>query len=149
MFNLNKKSETHISLSGDLDERATFPDAEFATDKEVIVDLNDLGMINSCGIRTWMKWFEKHKEVPFRFENIRPFVVDQMGMVRGFLPPKSEVVSFYAPYVDEDEEQYFHKYTVGENFDMQSPKLEPEVTVEGKTYEIDVIEDRYLSFTKK
>lgn len=89
---------TRLSLKGIIDEDADF-EAAFADLKPtVLINLEGIDLINSCGVREWVqaiKVFPKHGRV--LFEKCAPRIVEQVNYVANFLG-SGEIVSFYAPY---------------------------------------------------
>ena len=81
-------------LSGDLNEHFEFQD--LPPFPEIVVDLSGLKKINSVGITKWLSFFETYKvDKHFIFEKIPSAIVTQINMIQGFLPPNSQINSFY------------------------------------------------------
>lgn len=96
-------NKVELKLSGSLDEDANFDSVPKNKKQLLIIDLEDLKLINSCGIREWIKWIRTlAPEVEVQICKCPKFVVDQINILQGFLPPKSLVLSFYVPYFCEE-----------------------------------------------
>ena len=148
----NKDSNFTVTLNGQLDENASFEKVEFADPQEVLIDLNGVNSINSCGIREWIKWI---KDVPptakITYKNCPKVIIDQINMVVGFLPEQAKVESFYVPYYCESSgSEKMVLFQSGKEFNGESIS-EPEVKCDetGDEMEMDIIESKYFGFLKK
>jgi hypothetical protein len=103
-----------ISLHGHLAEISPLPkltpsDKDGAT---LFIDCERLTGINSVGIRSWMLWFRDlslQGFSKFEFENLHTPILQQTGLVNGFIPANGTINSFYLYYWDEstnDEEEF-------------------------------------------
>ena len=148
----NKESSFFVTLTGQLDEDASFEKVEFGESPKVVIDLNGINSINSCGIREWIKWV---KEIPatatISYKNCPKVIIDQINMVVGFLPENASVESFYVPYYCESSgSEKMVLFEKGKEFDGGEIK-EPEIKCDetGDEMEMDVIESKYFGFLKK
>lgn len=143
-----------LSFEGSVDEDAVFSNIEVnGGSQTVILDLDKIGSINSCGIREWIKWI---KTVPTSasivYKNCPKVIVDQINMVAGFLPDNATVESFYVPYYCEDSgNEKMILFTKGKDFTDDSVDVPEEITDKdtGEVLEMDVIEAKYFKFLKK
>ena len=55
-------------------------------------------MINSCGIREWIKYIQEVEGADVFYVNCPQIVIEQVNMVHGFIRKGIVVESFYAPY---------------------------------------------------
>ncbi|MCB0351422.1 MAG: hypothetical protein KDD38_09580 [Bdellovibrionales bacterium] len=145
-------SECKVVLSGHVDEDATFGSVQLEGVSKVIVDLDGVTAINSCGIREWIKWIRTAPptaEVVYR--NCPKVIVDQINMVAGFLPETGKVESFYVPYYSEEsgnEKMILFK----DGAEFKGSELNPPAEVKddsGEVMEMDVIEAKYFKFLQK
>ncbi len=155
-FNVEKVLNDDIltlSFSGSVDEDASFSGVEFGAHSQVVLDLENISAINSCGIREWIKWLQTAPEgTKLVYRNCPKVIVDQINMVSGFLPPHAEVESFYVPYYSEAsgaEKMILFKKGV----DFNGGEIEAPETIQdpesGEEMEMDVIEAKYFKFLKK
>lgn len=154
-FSIEKKAEGNtitLSFLGSIDEDASFAGIETAGADTIVLDLNQVGAINSCGIREWINWI---KEVPSSakivFRSCPKVIIDQINMVSGFLPERAEVESFYVPYYsDASGEEKMVLFSKGKEF--QDGKINPPEKVadeSGEEMEMDVIEAKYFKFLNR
>ncbi|MCO4793916.1 MAG: hypothetical protein KC493_09395 [Bacteriovoracaceae bacterium] len=113
----------------------------------VKVNFEEVSMINSCGVREWIKLMEAlaNQGCKVQYFNCPQIVVQQVNMVTGFVPNQGEVVTFYAPYFCEDcdnEEKVL--LTSSELKGRTAPELKCGSC--GSESEIDAMEDVYLNF---
>lgn len=141
-----------VSLKGSIDEDAVLTNISFDGAKEVILDLDKVSAINSCGIREWIKWLKAsapNGRVIYR--NCPKIIVDQINMVSGFLPENGEVESFYVPYFNEESgTEKMVLFRTGTEFKAGEVHAPAEVKDDsGQVMEMDVIEAKYFKFIKK
>jgi hypothetical protein len=153
---VNQKDETHISLAGDIDEDAEFFSIE--PTKLLVIDMKKLRFINSCGLRSWVNWM---RQIPpatnVTFKNCPKVIVDQMNILKGFLPPGVIIESFYVPYYcDPCGIETNVLATRGEHFKERFENQEAYTKFPefiscpncGSNAELGVIANRYFSFIK-
>jgi len=91
-------NHTLITLKGTIDEEADFREVFSNLKPNVIVNLEEIRMINSCGVREWINTVTKIPTTSaIRFDRCAPRIVEQINYVANFLG-SGEVTSFYAPY---------------------------------------------------
>jgi hypothetical protein len=144
--------ELQVVFSGHIDEDAQFNDLSIGDAKKVVLDLDGVTAINSCGIREWIKWIRSAgtgAEMVYR--KCPKVIVDQINMVAGFLPENGKVESFYVPYYNDDSGNekmvLFREGTEFKGADLFPP--EPVKDESGDPMEMDVIEAKYFKFLKK
>jgi anti-anti-sigma regulatory factor len=150
-LSINIKEEEgsqRIEFTGPIDEDSSFDEISNLS-SSVIFDFENVTLINSCGIREWVKFIEGLDEsISFSYVNCRQIIIEQINMVKGFIREGSRVDSFYAPFYCEscDTEFKIHlKYSQIVNGKAPSLKCEkcgaPEL-------EFDAIEAQYFQFIK-
>ncbi|WP_374074406.1 hypothetical protein [Bdellovibrio bacteriovorus] len=153
-FSISDKCTT-ILLKGSLNEYSSALDGvEVNPHFDLNIDLKDLKGINSLGIRNFHGWIHKIKCQRLRlFYCPRPFI-NQMNLVEGFLPDKTEIESFFVPYYSErtgeDAMVLFTKYLEYRKTDDQVHLSIPEtLDSQGVKMELDVFKDQYFRFLDK
>lgn len=146
-------SDVIVTLGGHIDEDAQFTalDLSGAAGK-VVVDIEGVTAINSCGIREWVKWIRTAPNTSqVVFKKCPKVIVDQINMVTGFLPENGKVESFYVPYYsDSSGNEKMVLFEEGKQFNGGEVKPPDEVKDEsGEVMEMDVIEAKYFKFLKK
>lgn len=143
-----------MRISGKMNESAEFDMIRLPKSESLEIDLVDLTLINSMGIRIFKDWVHR-LEVPSLFFSYCPRIfIDQVNMVVDFIPKTSTIQSFYVPYYNEDSEEERNVLFVrNEHFKMENG--EPVITFpdvkdsKGREMEIDVIAEKYFAFIKK
>lgn len=155
-FKIDKSSEGSefvFRVEGSIDEDASFTEASLDGASRIVVDLQQVSAINSCGIREWVKWVRTAPVgIEMVFKNCPKVIVDQANMVSGFLPENSVVESFYVPYFcEESGAEKMVLFTKGKEFG--DGQLNPPESVKcdesGQEMEMDVIEAKYFKFITK
>ena len=142
-----------IKFTGHIDEDAQFTGLELEGAGKVVIDLDSVSAINSCGIREWIKWIRTAPEgAEVVYKNCPKVIVDQINMVAGFLPDNGKVESFYVPYYSDDTgNEKMILFCDGKEF--RSGEVYPPEEVKddesGEEMEMDVIEAKYFRFLKK
>lgn len=154
-FKAEKKQgsgECTVVLQGHIDEDATFGGLDLAGVGKVVIDLDGVTAINSCGIREWVKWIRTASTTaPIVYRKCPKVIVDQINMVSGFLPDNGKVESFYVPYYnDSSGNEKMILFKEGAEFKGNEIFPPPEVKDEGgEPMEMDVIEAKYFKFLQK
>ncbi len=140
-----------LEFEGEIDEDSAFPKI---TDLEmpIILDLDKVSQLNSCGIREWIKWIKPlTKTAKFTFKNCPKVLIDQINTVNGFIPHGSIVESFKVPYFcgscDQLTMQIFQTKEVIQQGNLLLPETVP-CSHCNKNTEMDVIPERYFKFLK-
>ncbi len=154
-FNAKKNKnggEIDVIFAGHIDEDAQFSDLDLGGSSKVIVDLENVSAINSCGIREWIKWIRTAPaSATIIYRKCPKIIVDQINMVAGFLPDNGKVESFYVPYysdVSGDEKMIL--FSEGKEFNGNEVNPPADIKdASGDVMEMDVIEAKYFKFIKK
>jgi hypothetical protein len=89
---------SYLTLKGIIDEESDFKDSFSNLKKNVIVNLEGVEMINSCGVREWIKTISHlPPQSKIEYDKCAPRMVEQINYVSNFLG-SGAVTSFYAPY---------------------------------------------------
>jgi anti-anti-sigma regulatory factor len=144
--------EVKVKLQGHIDEDAQFSNLGLDGAQKVIVDLETVTAINSCGIREWVKWIRTApSSAQVVYQKCPKVIVDQINMVAGFLPDNGKVESFFVPYYSEDSgNEKMILFSEGKEF--KQGEVFPPAAVkdqDGTEMEMDVIEAKYFKFLKK
>lgn len=90
--------EAHVSFEGIIDEDANFDKIKSLKMNQFVFDFNNVTMINSCGIREWIKYIQEIENATISYINCPHIIIEQVNMVHGFISKGNTVESFYAPY---------------------------------------------------
>lgn len=143
------QDELNVEFVGAIDEDSDFRELSNLAQKTMTFDFDKVNMINSCGIREWIKFLET---IPPRtsivYRNCPQIIIEQINMVHGFFREGASIESFYAPYYCEKcgKEQKVHLNS-SQVKNRKAPKMEcPKCEEE---MEFDAIEAQYFSFLGK
>lgn len=139
-----------VTVSGVVDEDMDFQTASLLGYSNLEFYLAELKGINSCGIREWIRWVGTVKDRPVIYHQCSKIVIDQINMVRGFLPEGGRVASFYVPYFNEDSGEE-KNILFREGIEYQGTELRPPANIldeAGQQMEMDVVEAKYFKFLK-
>lgn len=143
------QDELKVELIGAIDEDADFKELVGLEQKTISFDFDKVNMINSCGIREWIKFLEKIPEKTLIvYNNCPQIIIEQINMVHGFFRKGASIESFYAPYYCEKcgAESKVH-LTTDQVKNRKAPKMDcPKCGAEA---EFDAIEAQYFSFLGK
>lgn len=142
-------NKVNADFVGSIDEDANFEEIEKVQEKEYIFDFDQVSMINSCGIREWIKFIEKLPgDAKITYKRCPQIIIEQMNMVHGFIRQGASIESFYAPYYDEESDTE-HKILL-QSKDIKGGKAPTIKSPDsGEEMEFDAIEEQYFSFLKK
>lgn len=150
---LNKQilpDELKVELTGSIDEDADFKELSGLAQKKIVFDFNGVTMINSCGIREWIKFVDDLSiSSHIVYENCPQIIIEQINMVHGFVPNGAMINSFYAPYYCEScgKEAKIH-LNAQDVKNRKAPKVKcPHCGQEDADF--DAIEAQYFSFLGK
>ncbi len=90
--------ETYVELVGIIDEDSSFDKIKNLQMNKFSFDFNKVTMINSCGIREWIKYIQELEGAQIKYLNCPQIIIEQVNMVHGFIRKGIVVESFYAPY---------------------------------------------------
>lgn len=142
------QDELNVELIGAIDEDSEFKELLGLEQKRISFDFNQVNMINSCGIREWIKFLEKiPAATTVTYNNCPQIIIEQINMVHGFFRQGASINSFYAPYFCEscDKEVKVH-LTADKVKNRKAPKMECSKC--GSDMEFDAIESQYFSFLR-
>lgn len=143
------QDELHVELIGSIDEDADFKDIQGLDQKSMSFDFKEVSMINSCGIREWIRFLESVPErTSITYNNCPQIIIEQINMVHGFFRKGATINSFYAPYFCENcnKEAKVHLETKDVK-NRKAPKVDCPTC--GKPMDFDAIEGQYFSFLGK
>ncbi len=140
-----------IAFTGAIDEDFVFDSILENKGTHYLIDFNELKMINSCGIREWIRFVEQlGPSIQIEYYNCPQIIIQQMNMVSGFLSSNATVKTFYAPYYCEDNDEEKHVLLKSEDIkNNQAPQVFTEVDGEKAEMEFDAIEEQYFKFLKR
>lgn len=139
-----------VRMSGAVNEHADFSPVKFARRPPLEIDLGELEMINSTGLRAFAAWINDLDNVTIQLSHVPKFFVEQINMVGGLVPPRAKVISFYVPYycdLKDKEKQIL--YRTGLEFSRDGEKVRidhPKVSTDDESYEMDVVPAKYFKF---
>ncbi|HXH30444.1 MAG TPA: hypothetical protein VNJ01_06505 [Bacteriovoracaceae bacterium] len=151
-LSINKQilqDELKVELVGTIDEDVDFRELLGLEQKTVSFDFNQVSMINSCGIREWIRFLEK---IPpgthVVYNNCPQIIIEQINMVHGFFRAGASINSFYAPYFCEKcgKETKVHLRS-----DQVKNRKAPAVNCQtcAEAMDFDAIEAQYFNFLGK
>lgn len=142
-------NELVIELIGAIDEDADFKELLGLEQKTIVFDFDKVSMINSCGIREWIKFLEKLPEaIHIVYKNCPQIIIEQINMVHGFFRKGASIESFYAPYYCEEcGKEHKAPLKAEQVKNRKAPKIDCPVC--GKEMDFDAIEAQYFSFLGK
>ena len=143
------QDELYVELIGAIDEDSDFKELQGLEQNNIVFDFDKVSMINSCGIREWIKFLETIPEkINIVYRNCPQIIIEQINMVHGFFRKGASIESFYAPYYCEKcgKENKMHLRT-DQVKNRKAPKLECPTC--GEEMDFDAIEAQYFSFLGK
>ena len=142
----------HIWIRGEIDEDFDAQQLRQAFTSNVVMHLEDVRSISSCGIREWISFIsELPPGTKLEFEQCSIPITRQFGMLSNFRGP-GIIKSFYAPYYcDECDEETQRLLTVKSDFTLESAPsgLEKRCTECNCQLEFDGVERVYFSFLRE
>ena len=148
-FTIAKKAlEVVVEVQGAITEDLSFDELIKIEGSLLRINFKKLTLINSCGVREWIKFLNQVKNKAIIYEECPKVLIDQINMVKGFLPINCKIDSFYGPYYSEadDEEIDFLIMSSEIGSDMTPPqKKHPE---SGSVMVFDDIPKSYFAFLK-
>ena len=134
-----------------LDDKFDFPKIQPSI-RRIEVDLDKVGYMSSFGVKRWIEWWRSNPpDAKYVITRARPSIVNNAGMMEGFLPRMTAVESLYAPYISEDGEtdkQVLLKLNE-HYFDGGALKLPTVAGDDGAALEEDFLPDKYFKFLKR
>ena len=147
-FKKNQQGDEIIfELSGQIDEDADLAKLDFSEAKSIEFNLNDISLINSCGIRDWVEFQKTIPEsVQISYSHCPQVIIEQINIIKGFIREGAKVKSFYAPYYDEANDQEIKILITPE--EVVNQKAPVKKNEKGDLLEFDEIELQYFNFLK-
>ena len=141
----------NLTISGSIDESFDYQNLIANSATTYNIDFNDLKMINSCGIREWIRFVEKlGSAVQINYFNCPHIIILQMNMVAGFLSSNAKIQSFYAPYFCEEMDEEHHILLKSSDVvNGKAPVKTIKVDGQDVDLEFDAMEEQYFKFLKK
>jgi hypothetical protein len=143
------QDELNVELVGAIDEDADFKELGGLEQKNISFDFDKITMINSCGIREWIKFLETIPEkTDISYRNCPQIIIEQINMVHGFFRKGASIESFFAPYFCENCNQENKVHLKSDQVkNRKAPKMECQTC--GEDMDFDAIEAQYFSFLGK
>ncbi|RPJ75645.1 MAG: hypothetical protein EHM20_08610 [Alphaproteobacteria bacterium] len=137
--------EVHVEFSGVIDEDAVFDKIQNLKMAKCFFDFGKVSMINSCGIREWIKYLQGLNGADIVYLNCPQIIIEQVNMVHGFIRKGAVVESFFAPYFcascDTEKKILLKSADV-----INSKAPSAQCNTCGSELEFDAIEKQYFSF---
>lgn len=144
-------NHSFLSLKGIIDEDADFKEGFSDLKNNVIINLEGIQMINSCGVREWIKNISKLPSAfKVQFDKCAPRIVEQINYVSNFLG-SGLVSSFYAPYYCPKCKHEVNVLLTSKDLPKSSPLEAPAQKCPSckGNLEFDDVEEEYFSFLGK
>ena len=144
------ENETFWKFSGVMNENFQMP--TLFGKKRLTINLKDIQMINSYGIKVWCKWVMQSKLLPKITLEECPFVfIKNISAIKGFISGNMTIVSFFVPFFNEDsQERKDILFKVESDYTLDGFIKIPKVTdSKGAEMELDVNKTTYFAFLKK
>jgi len=140
-----------VRMQGPVNELADFAPLKFAKRPPIELDLSEITMINSVGIRSFADWSSKLENEVIELSHVPKFFVDQINMIPGLIPARAKVISFYVPFFCPDKElEKRVLYRRGLEFDVKGGDVvlnHPTVSDDDlNEYELDVVPAKFFAF---
>jgi hypothetical protein len=142
-----------VNIHGWLTDHCNLPQINNKKDASVFIDCTSLFGMNSIGIRLWMLWIKelKSKNISkLELEGLRPQILKQASLVKGFIPDDGNINSFYLDYYCE-ELNVGRQFRFRKDYDFNSEKMILPHVIEynksGKKYYF-MIEDQFRKTLK-
>lgn len=146
----NENGKTVLTLVGQIDE--SFPPQlhSFKPSSDLVINLDQVKMINSLGIREWIKFMNANLSTKIELVMAPKIFIDQVNMVQGFITSNCKIMSFYVPYFNEDNNSEKNVlFSLGKEFGEGFLNVAGSVKGEdGSDLELDVVEQKYFKFLK-
>ncbi len=90
-----------LVLIGYMDEQTVLPDvSKFSNHTKLIINFGRVNAVLSMGVKEWVRFAEKLEQQPHlnvEFKNCSKQVIDQINLVKGFLPKNANVSTLFVP----------------------------------------------------
>ena len=142
-----------IVFGGSLDEHTVLSQLSIQGQPTVTLDFEGVISVNSSGLQHWIRWVEKLSgETTFVFRKVPSCYVSLLSSVKGMLPQKRQLDSFFVPYFDPADEQVKPvEFRAGIEFTDKQITVHFRHLRSGSAppLEIDVPASRYFTFLKQ
>ena len=140
-----------VTVMGSINEDLQIEKLTHLTSPKIIFDLEQVKMINSCGIREWIRFIEfLGSTVNLEYINVPQIVIQQMNMISGLLTKNAKVTSIFAPYFIEDlDEEKQILLNSADIVDFKAPVINTNIDGTDYNLDFDAIEEQYFKFLKR
>lgn len=144
-----EKRLTKLSLSGELTEDTDLNPIVPQLGAQVVVDLERVTRINSCGLREWLSFVQtlEAEGKSLVLERCAPAIVAQLNMIANFTGRSGKVRSIFAPYhcasCGAEHQELIETNAIGRGFSLESGPPCPSCKA---TMQFDDLPDTYLLF---
>ncbi len=135
-------------ISGQIDKSFRETASVIPTVGEVRVNLKNLVSISSGGIREWVVLMHRLSAAQIYLYECSKIFIDQLNMVKNFVPSNGKIISFYVPFFSEatkSEKSILLQVDKHFHGGRRLP-LEKVLDDQGNEMEIDIIEAKYFKF---
>ncbi len=91
-----------VNFSGNFDFKSQFPELGVKPDETILVKLENVGNINSGGVKAWITWIHRLQHLApnlhFVFYSLPYSFIRLNFQIKNFLPTNRKIISFSAPY---------------------------------------------------
>ncbi len=148
-----KRQGTSLFLEfiGPMNETATLPPVD-ASVKSIYLNLEQVKVINSIGTRSWCNWTRSIlPSVSIYLENCPILIVKSFALIRDFLTPNMDVLSFYVPFYAEGSDERQMVLIVKDTHFTSSSELKLPKVSDSKGHEMqpEVMAEAYFAFLKR
>ena len=85
-------SKVSLKLTGPIDEETNFTELPHIEAGELVIDLNEVTLINSCGTREWVKWVRTiNTDTTVTLDRCPRAFIDQANMFEGLFPKRVDL----------------------------------------------------------
>ncbi len=143
-----------VRLIGPVTELADFGPLKFPSMKPVEIDLSEITAMNSIGIREFAAWTSGLQNAIIEFSHCPKFFIDQVNMIRGLIPARSKILSFYVPYYNSETEEE-KRILFSRDLEFEGSGAEVKINMpqvagkDGAPMELDVIPEKYFQFLQQ
>lgn len=96
-------SELFVNIIGNIGETCDVFHLDLTDVRILYLNFDKVNYINSVGVKNWIFWTGSlSKPLEMHYAKCPPLIVNQIVLVKGFLPSNGLVDSFYVPYFCDD-----------------------------------------------
>jgi anti-anti-sigma regulatory factor len=154
MFKVTKEHKgeiLHLTISGEIDEKADFDAQIGVVNQEVMVNCKNVDRMTSDGVKAWIKFFQdlQRREVKMTFHDCSPAIISQVNMIVNFLCGGA-LKSLYVPYTCKKcKKGYFMKIGARKLKKLYKEMPQPQCPVCGQSLSFDDVESEYFNFLER